>query len=177
MFLPPKSGTTAWNPPRFARSFLKRPAPNGKTPSKSRGTNVLTLLSDSEGVSCPGDCLPSAVASQVHVHPSKVINEWYSGSRSLGNQKSRDKYPRYTLSYRTLRAAAERKPHHQGENERLPNVAHDLPLSPTHGQGVYVGSSGLTSTPKQSLFPYGHAPGSVVLWCRLLPDPLSMMTS
>jgi hypothetical protein len=76
-----------------------------------------------------------------------------------------------------LRAAAERKPHHQGENERLPNVAHDLPLSPTHGQGVYVGSSGLTSTPKQSLFPYGHAPGSVVLWCRLLPDPLSMMTS
>ena len=75
-----------------------------------------------------------------------------------------------------LRATAERKPHHQRENERLPNVAHDLPLSPTHGQGVYVGSWGLTSTPKQSLFPYGHAPGSVVLWRRLL-DPLSMMTS
>jgi hypothetical protein len=99
VFLPPKSGTTAWNPPRFARSFLKRPAPNGKTPSKSRGTNVLTLLSDSEGVSCPGDCLPSAVAPHVHVHSSKVINEWYFASRSLGNQKSRDKYPRCTLSH------------------------------------------------------------------------------
>jgi len=76
-----------------------------------------------------------------------------------------------------LRAAAKRKLHHQGENERLPNVAHDLPLSPTHGQGVYVGSSGLSSTAKQSLLPYWHTPGSVVLWCRLLPDPLSMMTS
>ena len=58
--------------------------------------DVLTLLSDSEGISCPGDCLPSAVAPQVHVHSSKVINEWYSGSRSLGKQKSRDKYPRTT---------------------------------------------------------------------------------
>jgi hypothetical protein len=48
------------------------------------------------GVSCPGDCLPSLFAPQVHVHSSKVINEWYSGSRSLGKQKSRDKYPRST---------------------------------------------------------------------------------
>jgi len=31
---------------------------------------------------------PSAVAPQVHVHSSKVINEWYSGSHSLGKQRA-----------------------------------------------------------------------------------------
>jgi hypothetical protein len=34
-------------------------------------------------------------------------------------------------------------------------------------------SSGLTSTAKQSLLPYGHASGSVVLWCCVLPAAIA----
>jgi hypothetical protein len=44
-------------------------------------------------------------------------------------------------------------------------VAHDLPLSPTHGQGVYVGSSGLSSTGQAiatSLLAYAGVGGVVV---------------
>ena len=76
-----------------------------------------------------------------------------------------------------LRAAAKRKLHHQGENERLPNVAHDLPLSPTHGQGVYVGSSGLSSTGQAiatSLLAYAGGGGVVV---QVVARPVVNVTS
>ena len=40
-------------PTMIREIFLEKPALNGKTPSKSRGTNVVTLLSDSEGSVAP----------------------------------------------------------------------------------------------------------------------------
>ena len=45
--------------------FEKASAQRKDSVEVARSTNVLTLLSDSEGVSCPGDCLPSSVVPQV----------------------------------------------------------------------------------------------------------------